>query len=46
MSKPLRSMSDVERKQAIARRLASQSKGLGYWAAVDADRKYVQKESK
>ena len=36
MSKSLRSMSELERKEAIARRLASNTKGLGYWAAVDA----------
>ena len=36
MSKSLRSMSESERKAAIARRLASNTKGLGYWAAVDA----------
>ena len=42
MSKSLRSMSTVERRKAIARRLASGTKGLGYWAAVDAQRKEQQ----
>lgn len=36
MSKSLRSMSESERKAAIARRLASKTMGLGYWSAVDA----------
>lgn len=39
MSKSLRSMSDVNKKQAIARRLKQQKDGLGYWAAKDAKKK-------
>ena len=39
MSKSLRSMSEIERRAAIARRLASNTKGLGYWAAIDAVKK-------
>ena len=36
MSKSLRSMSESERKAAIARRLSSKKMGLGYWGAFDA----------
>ena len=36
MAKSLRSMSESERKAAIARRLASKTMGLGYWAARGA----------
>lgn len=36
MAKSLRSMSEFERKAAIARRLASKTMGLGYWGAFDA----------
>ena len=36
MAKSLHSMSESERKAAIARRLSSKTMGLGYWAAVDA----------
>lgn len=43
MSKSLRSMSEFERKAAIARRLASNTKGLGYWAAVDAQARLTKR---
>lgn len=43
MSKSLRSMSESERKAAIARRLASNTKGLGYWAAVDAQARLTKR---
>ena len=36
MSRSLRSMQKDERKTAIDRRLKSETKGLGYWAAIDA----------
>ena len=36
MTKSLRSMSKPEREAAISRRLAGNTKGLGYWAAIDA----------
>jgi hypothetical protein len=39
MSKPLRSMSDHERIRTILRRLSEKKGGLGYWAAVDAEKK-------
>jgi len=42
MSKSLRSMSEHESRLAISRRLASGSKGLGYWAAHDASEKAAQ----
>ena len=43
MSKSLRSMPESKRKEAIARRIASQTKGLGYWAAIDAQAKQGKK---
>lgn len=45
MSKSLRSMSESERKATIARRLSSNTKGLGYWAAVDAQARLTQRAS-
>ena len=36
MSKSLRSMSNSERIAAIQRRIKNATKGLGYWAAMDA----------
>ena len=39
MSKSLRSMTKEGRAKAIERRLKSQTKGNGYWAAVDAKKK-------
>jgi hypothetical protein len=36
MSRSLRSMPEEQRNLAITRRLYGNSKGLGYWAAVDA----------
>ena len=36
MSKGLRNMEKVEQVKAIDRRLADDTKGLGYWAAFDA----------
>lgn len=43
MSKSLCSMSESERKAAIARRLSSNTKGLGYWAAVDAQARLTKR---
>ena len=43
MSKSLRSMTKEER--AIERRLKSQTKGNGYWAAVDAKKKIEEKSN-
>lgn len=43
MSKSLRSMSESERKAAIARRLSSKTMGLGYWAAVDAQARLTKR---
>ena len=42
MSKSLRSMTGHEQQAAISRRLASSTKGLGYWAAHDASEKTAQ----
>lgn len=39
MAKSLRSMSEREREEAIADRLEKKTKGLGFWAAVDALKK-------
>lgn len=39
MSKSLRSMSPQERQNAIHRRIAEETSGLGYWAAVEAMKK-------
>ena len=40
MAKSLRSIkSDLQRKKTIARRIASKTMGLGYWAAIDAQKK-------
>jgi hypothetical protein len=38
MSKAIRSYPQSERRVIIARRLQSKSSGLGYWAAVDAQK--------
>ena len=46
MSKSLRSMSEYERSAAISRRLKSESKGLGYWAAVDAQKRRGEIQTK
>ena len=43
MAKSLRSMSESERKAAIARRLSSKAMGLGYWAAVDAQARLTKR---
>lgn len=45
MSKGLRNMTKKEQSEAVQRRLANGSKGLGYWAAVDAKKK-IEKASK
>ena len=40
MSKSLRSIADQKEKLAtITRRLREETKGLGYWAAVDAKKR-------
>lgn len=39
MSKPLKSMTDSERRGTIHRRLSEKKGGLGYWVAVDAEKK-------
>lgn len=39
MSKSLRSIEDSKRPYVIAKRLSGGSRGLGYWAAVDAHKK-------
>ena len=43
MSKSLRSIPESERMTAIARRLASNTKGLGYWSAVDAQARLIKR---
>ena len=43
MAKSLRSMSEFERKAAIARRLASKTMGLGYWGAFDAQARLTKR---
>ena len=43
MAKSLHSMSESERKAAIARRLSSKTMGLGYWAAVDAQARLTKR---
>ena len=40
MSKSLRSIKDpLEKTETVKRRLREKTEGLGYWAAVDAERK-------
>jgi hypothetical protein len=39
MSKSIRSYPQSERRVVIARRLQSKTSGLGYWAAVDAQKR-------
>lgn len=47
MAKSLRSITnDVERKQVISRRLQGKEKGLGYWGAVDAEKREQEKKGK
>jgi hypothetical protein len=38
MSKPLRIYHGHEKREVIRRRLEEKTGGLGYWAAVDADK--------
>lgn len=38
MAQSLRSIPAADRQQAILRRIHSQTKGLGYWAAIDAQK--------
>jgi len=38
MTKAISSYPKSERKQVIARRLRGNTRGLGYWAAVDAEK--------
>ena len=38
MSKAIRSYPKDKQKEVIKRRLAEKKGGLGYWAAVDADK--------
>lgn len=45
MSKALRSMSEAERKAAIARRLNGSARGLGYVSAVEARAKELAKKA-
>ncbi len=42
MAKSLRSYPESVRREVIARRLQSNTKGLGYWAAVDASARLVK----
>jgi len=39
MAKSIRSFPKEKRAEVIARRLKGETKGLGYWAAVDAKNK-------
>lgn len=38
MSKSIRSYPNVVRPQVVARRIARKTMGLGYWAAIDAEK--------
>ncbi len=42
MSKSIRSYPQSERRSVISRRLERKSGGLGYWAAVDAQKQQGQ----
>ena len=42
MAKSLKSMSDAEKRRAIDRRLKEETKGLSFWAAMDAQ-KHIKK---
>jgi len=46
MSKSIASLPVSKRSGAVARRIASESKGLGYWGAIDALRKVLVKAPK
>jgi len=39
MSKSIRSYPEAERRAVIARRIKADTKGLGYWSAVEADKR-------
>ena len=43
MSKALCKMNRNERTQAVSRRIANKTKGLGYWAAMDAQVRELKK---
>lgn len=45
MSKSLRSMDKEKRIKVIEHRLKNQTKGNGYWAAVDAKKKIKEKNN-
>lgn len=46
MSRSIRSFPAEQRKQAVLRRLRSGSKGIGFWAAIDAAKKHYKKDEK
>jgi hypothetical protein len=46
MSTGLRNMNTIEKKEAIARRIKEETKGLGYWGAIDAEHAIATKEKK
>ena len=41
MSQGLRKMTEDQKKRAITRRLKHKTGGLGYWAAIDAQKFYA-----
>lgn len=45
MTKALRNIKKEDQQKAIERRIASNTKGLGYWAAVDAKKKIEKKNT-
>ena len=46
MSRSIRSFADERRKDAVLRRLRNKTKGLGFWAAMDAATKHYPKDEK
>lgn len=43
MSKAIRRYSEADRKMVIERRIKGETKGLGYWATIDARKHLVNK---
>ena len=45
MSRAIRSFAEAFRKTVVIRRLKNRTKGLGFWAAIDAATKHYRKDT-
>jgi len=44
MSRSIKSFPEDQRKEAVLRRLKKRTKGIGFWAAMDAAKKHYPKD--